>query len=78
MTDWDKYKEEEYNERIELIQAASGPDLSDSAWAMEDLRTLHNPTYHWCLAYDEMVICDEDLEYEQCDCKHLHYPTNLL
>ena len=35
--------------------------------AMGKLRKI-NPTYHWCFEYDGMVICDTDIEYENCLC----------
>jgi len=36
--------------------------------AMKILRSRYNSTYHWCLDWDQLVICDKDHEYKFCNC----------
>jgi len=49
-----------------IAMAEKGTD-EEAKWAMVKLREI-NPSYHWCFEWDEMVICDTDIEFECCIC----------
>lgn len=58
-------------EKLEMIELANtatfAQDQEVANAAMEKLRA-ENPTWHWCLEYDGLAICDEDDEWQHCYC----------
>lgn len=59
---WKKYE----TPLARAAETSSNEDLANRC--MAKLREL-NHTYHWCVEWDYMVICDKDKEYELCICE---------
>lgn len=47
----------------ELISIAHGPDTDQANHAMKTLREKFNPTYHFCMGWDQMAMT-----VDECQC----------
>jgi len=54
-------------DQAELIHAVDHPDDDIAHAAMKKLRKI-NPTWHFCCEWDFLAICDNDIEWECCNC----------
>ena len=53
-------------ELIKIAQQSGDQDAANKA--MAQLKKFWNPSYHWCDEWDDLVICNTDLEFKACTC----------
>lgn len=56
-----------YKEEARLARIAERGTDEESREAIDKLKKI-DPTYHFCMDWDDMVICCQDLEYRCCNC----------